>query len=104
MFAAQADKDDNEAAAAKSKQKKEARKSSFPTKIVDACHVVETQNDVRSPKTRTSWLKDLRLYKVLYSLAYFISNIIYASRTYFIEMPSIQMLSCVLKLSFLGRI
>ena len=57
---------ETETTAANSKEEKGTRKSSFPTKIVHACHVVETKNDVRSHKTRTSWLKDPRLYKVLY--------------------------------------
>ena len=41
----------------------ETRKSSFPGKIVNACHVVETGN-ARIPKTRKSWLKDPGLYRV----------------------------------------
>ena len=41
----------------------ETRKSSFPGKIVDACHVVETGN-ARIPKTRKDWLKDPGLYRV----------------------------------------
>ena len=57
---------ETETTAANSKEEKGTRTSSFPTKIVHACHVVETKNDVRIPKTRRSWLKDPQLYKVLY--------------------------------------
>ena len=39
------------------------RKSSFPPKIVDACHSGGIDND-RKPKTRISWLKDPKLYAV----------------------------------------
>ena len=39
------------------------RKSSFPLKIVDACHSGGIDKD-RKPKTRISWLKDPKLYAV----------------------------------------
>ena len=56
-------KDDTAGANATIKRKRSGKKSSFPGKIVDACHVVEVDGD-RSPKTRIGWLKDPRLYAV----------------------------------------
>ena len=56
-------RDDTSTANATSNLKISKKKSSFPAKIVHACHTVEIDDD-RTPKTRIGWLKDPRLYTV----------------------------------------
>ena len=56
-------RDDASAPNATTNLKISKKKSSFPRKIVDACHAVEVDGD-RTPQTRIGWLKDPRLYTV----------------------------------------